>query len=91
MKVQITTQTTKEIEVPEYFESSTGRFCKILSDKYMMVVCSNEFDEVLDLEPSIHIQSVGFYLDRELKEITKDKFDLEFIKAEKMLNELRNR
>lgn len=91
MKFTIEKTVNEEIEIPTYFER-LGLYCKIISKTHFLQVCSNELFEELGLEPSINIGAIRHYLRyNDFTEITKEKFDLEFIKAEKLLNELRNK
>lgn len=89
MKITVNKTVKEEIELPLYFEKN-NRFCKIISENYYLSVYPENFDDGLMIEPGIDVNPVLTLYSATIRQITKAEFDLAFLKAEKILNELRN-
>lgn len=90
MKITIDKTVKEEIELPEYFQWLNS-FYKCLSHGKILAVRPNDFDPELGLEPSIQLMSANFYALEKVNPITKERFDLEYLRTEKILYQLKNR
>lgn len=89
MEITINKTVTQTIQVPKYFKKN-GTFCKVLNETHFIRVSRPEVDFEMDFVPSIVVYPSRHYLnDSDFTEITQTEFDLAFLQAEKILNELR--
>ena len=89
MKITVNKTVEEEIELPIYLEY-LGWYCKILDEKKILKVYPVNYNSDF-VHPFIDIIGIGVLSNypEKINPITKERFDLEFLKTEKILNDLR--